>query len=612
MSYWQKTLETRISRRRALASGGAAAGMLALSLAGCGGGDDGDSEGGTSGLLFQPVDTSKEAVKGGVMQSYMGGGVESFDQVTGNFATQAHTDHVYSRLVRFKVGSIEKAPTGESEPDIATSWEMSPDGLQWTFKVRQGMKFDSRAPTNGRNLSTDDIKYSWDRFASLSTSRSQLVNAVEKNAPVTGVTFPDASTAVFKLAFPFGAFLHSIGYSWHFAVMPVEAADKFDVRQEMRGTGPWMLTKYEPSVSWEYQRNPNWWGAADRPFLDGIRYALISESATQQAQFKAGNLWAYGAPQTATSPPADLVLTMKRENPDIQMQAVDPFQGNGSYNLLGFSKLAESPWFTDSRLRQAVSMLLDRDAWIDVFYNVSGFEREGVPVEVGWHAHVPASWSTLWIDPKGKGLGDAAKYFQHNPDEAAKLLRAADKFGWEQPYTYHAPGTGGFGGDTLVKQNEVITQMLQEGGHFKLKIATPNYVNEFRPNWLWNLGKYEGICGNHPLGGWPDWDLALWSGYTPGSRNDWVRVELPVIYDLMVQHRRESDDKKKYSLMETWQKELAKEMWVIPHPGIASTFALQQPWLGNGGYFNSWTGGGAAAERNIHLWYDKAKDKRAA
>ena len=63
--------------------------------------------------------------------------------------------------------------------------------------------------------------------------------------------------------------------------------------------------------------------------------------------------------------------------------------------------------------------------------------------------------------------------------------------------------------------------------------------------------------------------------------------------------------------MEEWQKELAVQQWVTPHPGIATTFALQQPWLGNGGYYQSWTGGGRVAEADIHLWYDKSKDPKA-
>jgi ABC-type transport system substrate-binding protein len=586
--------------------------MSAAFLAACGGGDDNGGSKDAASLLFKPADTSRQAAKGGVMQNFMTAGVEHFDQVTGNFIVQAHTDHAYSRLVRFKIGTVDKPPEGESEPDVATSWEMSPDGLQYTFKIRQGMKFDPRPPTNGRVLTTDDIKFSWERFAKDSTSRSQLVNAVTKDAPVTSVTFPDSSTAVFKLAFPFGAFLHSIGYSWHFAVMPVEADGKFEVKQEMRGSGPWMMTKYEPSLSWEYQRNPNWWGAADRPYLDGIKNAYIPESATQQAQFKAGNLWALGQPYN-NAPSADLVLAIKREVPSARLRAITPFTGNGSYNLLGFSKRDGNPWFTDVRMRQAVSMLLDREAWIDTFYNVKGFEREGVPMETGWNSHVPCSWPTIWLDPKGNKLGEGAKNFQYNPDEAARLLRAAGKYGSEQPYTHHSPGTGGFGGDLLIRQNEVIALMLQQGGHFKLKIQALHYVNEYRPQFLWNKGDFDGISGNHPLGGWPDWDLALWSGYTPGSRNDWVRVELPNgVHDLMVQHRRESDPNKKKALMEQWQKQLAKDMWVVPHPGFASSFALYHPWLGNGGYFQTWTGGGTVAEGLIHAWYDKAKDPKAS
>jgi ABC-type transport system substrate-binding protein len=365
-------------------------------------------------------------------------------------------------------------------------------------------------------------------------------------------------------------------------------------------------------VSWEYQRNPNWWNTNDAPLLDGIKYAQVVDPSTQLAQFKTGNLWALGRPLTATEASADVVLSIKRENPQVHLRAISPFTGNGSYNLIGFSKLETSPFFTDVRLRQAVSMLLDRDAWIDTFYNVKGFEKEGVPMESGWHSHVPTSWPTLWLDPKGTKLGDGAKNFQFNPTEAKKLLDAAGKFGYETTYTHHAPGTGGFGGDLLIKQNAVIAQMLQAAGHFKLKIQALNYVNEYRPQYLWNNGKFEGISGNHPLGGWPDWDLALWSGYTPGSRNDWVRVELPNgVHELMVQHRRESDPNKKKALMETWQKQLAKDLWVVPHPGLASAFVLEQPWVGNGGYFQAWTGAGTAAEVFPHLWYDKSQDKRS-
>jgi hypothetical protein len=94
-----------------------------------------------------------------------------------------------------------------------------------------------------------------------------------------------------------------------------------------------------------------------------------------------------------------------------------------------------------------------------------------------------------------------------------------------------------------------------------------------------------------------------------------VRAELPNAHGLMVQHRRESDDKKRHDLMVQWQRELADKMWVVPHPGQASTFTLEQPWMGNAGWFSPWVptatlGGGQASETMINIWYDKSQDPK--
>src|SRR6185295_12852222 len=118
-SYWSKAITHRLSRRRVILISSAAA-MSAAFLAACGGSNN-DSNGSnkSGGLLFKPADSSSKATKGGVMQNFMTAGVEHFDQVTGNFIVQAHTDHTYSRLIRFKVGTLDKPPEGEVEPDVA-------------------------------------------------------------------------------------------------------------------------------------------------------------------------------------------------------------------------------------------------------------------------------------------------------------------------------------------------------------------------------------------------------------------------------------------------------------------------------------------------------------
>ena len=73
----------------------------------------------------------------------------------------------------------------------------------------------------------------------------------------------------------------------------------------MRGSGPWMLTAYQRSQNWQYQRNPNYYNA-DRPFLDSMNFALISDPTVQLAQFRAKRLW-------WLTPDANTVMDVKRD-----------------------------------------------------------------------------------------------------------------------------------------------------------------------------------------------------------------------------------------------------------------------------------------------------------
>jgi ABC-type transport system substrate-binding protein len=500
--YWSRTLAHRLSRRRALA--GAAtlgAGAMAASLIACGGDNEGGQDDAGSGIVNKPVDTTRQAVKGGTMQYFQTAEALHMDPTNGTNLVFAHTVHAYSRLLRYKVGTVFDLPTGEVEADGASSWEISGDGLTVTMKIRPNLKFDQRPPTNSRPVNSADVKYSYDRFTRLHPDRGELLNSVDPNSPVETMTTPDSSTVVFKLAFPLGAILAQLADSWLISIVPVEAEDKYDLKQEMRGTGPWMLMKYTPSVGWEYQRNPNWWGAAERPFLDGINYTLMPEAASRLAQFKAKRLWFY-------TPSGDQVALVKRESPDILLTSNSPLAGQRGATALALSKLESSPFQQDVRLRQAISMLIDRDGWLEAIYNVSGLEREGLPMETGWHSHIPCSWPTVWLDPKQNKVGEGSKYFHFNQNEAAALLRAAGKFGMETEFSWPSSG-GGLSSETGLKQAEIFVAMLQEGGHFKLKRQDGHYGNWYQPNYLRKRAQVDGIY-YVPGGGGADIDLALW------------------------------------------------------------------------------------------------------
>ena len=608
-SYWAALTSARLSRRQALVSSGAGA-LGAAFLAACGGGSDDKKDAApsgpkdTSGLLFSPVDTSKSAVKGGTYLSAYNQEPLNYDPLSSSSQfTFGHAHTAYQRFFSLKRGTFNDPATGDPEGDAVSSWEYSPDGLTLTLKLRPGTKFDPRPPTSSRLMTTEDVKWSYDRFIALQPGRNFFSNQLSPDAPITSMTYPDASTIVIKLAFPMGALLKMFGTIYYFAILPTDAESKFDIRQDMRGSGAWMMTKYERSVGWEYQRNPNWYRANERPYFDGLNYALVADyvanssaGVVAQAQFKAKRLW-------NITPAADLVLGMRREDSTIQMVPQSPFRGQASINYIGMSKLPTSKWEKDVRLRQALSMTIDRDLYIDTFSNVSGFEKEGLPMEVGHNTHVPASWPTIWLDPKKNQLGDNSKYLQYQPDEAAKLLRAAGAFGAEDSITYAA--TGLFG---TQKQLEVLAQMWNEKGHFKIKLNPEDYTTVITPKYTFGKGQYPDL-GTHPLGSWSDWDTAMFNTFTPSGRNDYVGHDTPELKDLMTKYRRELDVKKRNEIAKDWQKAMAKEMVIIPFPGAATRFDLQWPWYGNGGYFQTAGGGVVQQEVLIDQYYDKAKDK---
>jgi ABC-type transport system substrate-binding protein len=92
--------------------------------------------------------------------------------------------------------------------------------------------------------------------------------------------------------------------------------------------------------------------------------------------------------------------------------------------VFGWLPADKSP-FLDERVHQAVSMAVDRDLFLDTFFNVSRFAAEGLTVETRWNTALTATFEGFWLNPKEKDFGPNARYLQHDPAEAKKLLTAA-------------------------------------------------------------------------------------------------------------------------------------------------------------------------------------------
>ncbi len=379
-----------------------AAGATAYTFTGCGGGDNSELQD-KSGLLAPTEDTSSKAVRGGIFVVHAGLDTAGFDGLSSSFFLAAvHNDFAYQRIVQaHKVFNRVKGEKldGSVEPYAADSWEYSADGLQVTFHLRPDNGLDPRPPTNGRPLDAKDVVFSFERYRATAYSRLQLLNELNPDSPVLAVEALDDSTVVFKLARPSAALLQMIGFWSYLILQPREADGGFDPQMTMRGSGPWMLTDYQPSVSFSYRRNPNFY-RKDVPYLDGIDVPIIPEYAQGLAQLKAGHLHWFDIA-------SEDVLPTKREDPSLQMTQQDNFPG--SYASALFSLKPDSAW-RDERLRQALSMLIDRDLAISARYSTDAFAGAGLNVETRWTTLLGVS-EPDWLDPREKDFGDAGKYF---------------------------------------------------------------------------------------------------------------------------------------------------------------------------------------------------------
>jgi peptide/nickel transport system substrate-binding protein len=590
-NYWQRILDQRITRRRALAVTGATS-LGAAFLAACGDDDGGGGGGPTgpadrSGLLAPVRDETSSAVPGGTFPYNHSNNVVTLDpHATFNGAAFGLIAPVYSTMVKYGK-DIENFPGPDKiTGDAMQSWENSPDGLRVTYKLRPNHKFDPRPPTNGRAMTVEDVKWSWERVKAVSPITADILREKSPTGTIENFEFPDANTVVVKLAEPYGGLQETLAY-WYLFIGPIEGEDKVDLKAEMRGSGPFRLDKHQPSVDMDYVRNPDWYEKG-QPFLDGFKTLYISEPAAQEAQFQAGNLWTTGAdflPET--------ILRLKKDFPAVEMRAQSVYGAPGQYPLLFGKRFA-----ADVRLRRAVSMMVDRAAMLEAAYGTTIYEDAGLDVKTYWDGHL-ANRAGEWLDPSTEELGEGAKFFKHDPAEAKKLLEAA---GYKNE-KLHLDFRAGFGPNGVL---DIIHGMLQSGG---LNVdQRANEANAWRDlkatsgagydDFLWSTANSYNAEG------------FLATKYTPGGKDKVTPNAIPGITDSILKMRRELDNTKRVEMIKQIQKDLAMEMPDLPVVSTLSVagYQLTQPWLRNYRWiqpgFNQWA---STARPMTVYWYDKSK-----
>jgi peptide/nickel transport system substrate-binding protein len=359
---------------------------------------------------------------------------------------------VLSRLFRFKTGPDPKEGTNHDlENDLAVSIE-SPDAITWTAKLRPDAKWHNIAPVNGRLVEAEDVKATFTRALdpSIGNPNRGTIGMIDPNQIQT----PDKQTVVFKLTYPYSPFsklMASPATSW---IIPREAlAGAYDLSKTLIGSGPFILDSVQPDVAYNYKKNPDWFDKP-KPYVDGVKIAIIPDTHTQEAQFAAGNL------DVLSAPIIDLDA-IKQQNPKAQIIQTQSATPSPLYPQEGDST---GPFY-DVRVRRAVSMLIDRDALNKALLNSMGIRVAFVPTYLG-------KWALLTTDlPK-----ETQAWYSYDPQQAKQLLAAAGQSNLTIRLGYVVAGP--FSTAAYTNLAETLNGMMNQGG-IKCSLFTQDYNTQY-------------------------------------------------------------------------------------------------------------------------------------
>jgi ABC-type transport system substrate-binding protein len=249
---------------------------------------------------------------------------------------------------------------------------------------------------------------------------------------------------------------------------------------------------------------------------------------------------------------------------------------------------AEKTPFRDVRIRQAYSMTLDRDLFIDTWGNVSRFKTQGVPVDTAWNTAVASTvFKGWWLDPMGKDFGPNAQYFQRNIAEAKKLLTAAGHPNGLEVIANQISDNGY--GPNYARQIEVMEGFANEAG-FKFTKALQGYTTNWPSEFRDSAGFFDGLAYRlQPSSSDPGDQLyaeynrggSQYYGFDPNGRGLTSKDAStfagdPTADDLTGKMRTEFDDAKRKSYAQELQRYLGKQQY--KHLGLAAATGFQLSW----------------------------------
>jgi len=256
-------------------------------------------------------------------------------------------------------------------PDLAKDSAWDEDGTRLTFHLRQGVKWH-----DGKPFTAADVKCTWDLVQGKATEKLRVNPRKSWYSNLAETVTNGDYEASFVLKRPQPAFLALLA-SGMSPVYPCHVTPA-QMRQHPIGTGPFKFVEFKPNEHIKVARNPDYWKPG-LPYLDGIEYTIAKNRSTAILAFVAGKYELTFA-GTLTIP---LTHDLQRQRPDAMCELP---QGSVSVNLI---VNREKPPFDNADLRRAMSLALDRQAFIDIITDGQGFRAAAMQPPPGGQWGMP-------------------------------------------------------------------------------------------------------------------------------------------------------------------------------------------------------------------------------
>jgi peptide/nickel transport system substrate-binding protein len=440
-----------------------------------------------------------------------------------SFTMQLAAMH-YSTLLKYDNANYPKIVG-----DLAESWQISPDGKTYTFKLHPNVKFH-----DGSVLTAKDIAATYERLRNppegiVSARREQL-------SDVASIETPDATTVVFRLSKPNAALPSLLASPWNCVYSAAKLAqDPAYPAKAPMGSGPFKFVEYVKGSHWTSERFNDYFREG-RPYLDGIKSLFISGPGVINALAggQVDGTFFLLSPASA-----------KRLQQSLGSKMVFP---QGPFNIVNFITInVTKPPFDDPRVRKAINLAIDRDEGMIFLKELTNSDRAGLLMPTAADIRVPDADIM-----KLPGYSDDAKTSAARREQAKALLKEAGqeklklvllnrniRSPWEPQGIYIL--------DQLRKVGIEATQILAE---------TPQYFSMLREK-TYDIA----LDFNNTTGVDPNEVLIK---FLPGSPNNYSGVKDDKLLELFDKQSQTSDIAERTKLVSEFEMRVYDQGYVIP------------------------------------------------